>query len=850
VVACLGVHGLPVLPSKAWFVLALSIGLGAWMLGALRASSFRLARGWAPAWVFAAFAGWAGLCAHHALGERIAAEHEGIDVALVGMVEQMPRRFEQGVQFDLRVVDCLQPAQGCRRGGRYRLTWYDGRKGSSASAAPRLQPGECHALVVRLKRPVAPVNPGLFDGELRALEEGVAALGYVRSADSSSRDRATAACPSIAPGALVERLRARIRDAMLNATNAHPPEVRGVLVALVVGDQSAVPPSWWDRFNRTGIGHLMSISGLHITMLAGLAAWLAGRLWASRLARWPGRPLPERLPVPHARALAGVFTAFAYSALAGWGIPAQRTSWMLAFAAFGVVGGRGRGSVDILSAALLAVLALDPWAPLAAGFWLSFAAVALIIWSGSLQRARQLRLEWLVAAVRTQWTATLALLPLGALFFSSFSVVGPIANAIAIPLVSAVVTPLSLAGGLLEYLHAGLGGPLLALAAWSVRALLAVLSWLDAPDWASWVLGRPTSLVAVLAMLGTAIVLAPWRLPGRAVATLAIAPLFALPVDAPAEGELWLTALDVGQGMAVLVETGGRRLLYDTGPAHGQDSEAGSRVILPYLRSRGIGRLDAMVVSHLDTDHSGGALAILRSMPVDWVASSLMPDHAIARAARRHYACRRGERWRWGSTEFEWLHPGEELPARRGSATNARSCVLRIAAAAGTALLPGDLEAPQEAALLAAHAPETLRADVLLAPHHGSATSSTEAFLRAVAPQWAVFQVGYRNRFRHPHPKVDARYAQASIARLRTDWHGAIQVRLKSGAPPVIIRARLDPSTYWRILSGPDAPASATGSLGGPPAIDVPRGPADLGSRVGTQEQGEFADLLRGHEFL
>jgi competence protein ComEC len=236
---------------------------------------------------------------------------------------------------------------------------------------------------------------------------------------------------------------------------------------------------------------------------------------------------------------------------------------------------------------------------------------------------------------------------------------------------------------------------------------------------------------------------------------------------------LRVTAFDVGQGMALLVETAGHRLLYDTGPAYSQDSNGGNRVILPYLKARGIHRLDGVIVSHSDTDHTGGAPAILQGTEVGWLASSLHPRHSLALAARRHVRCAAGQTWEWDGVVFEFLHPSPASYSDAGLKPNARSCVLKVSAGGRAVLLAGDIEAAQEAQLLAA-VPQRLRADVLLAPHHGSGTSSTEAFLRAVQPSLALFQVGHRNRYHHPQPGVWQRYATLGIRALRTDQLGAI----------------------------------------------------------------------------
>jgi competence protein ComEC len=288
--------------------------------------------------------------------------------------------------------------------------------------------------------------------------------------------------------------------------------------------------------------------------------------------------------------------------------------------------------------------------------------------------------------------------------------------------------------------------------------------------------------------------LMPRGWPRRWAGAAAWLPLLAQLPEHPEPGRFRVTAFDVGQGMALLVETAGHRLLYDTGPGYAPGADAGSRVLLPYLRMRGIAALDGMVVSHSDTDHTGGALAVLGEQDVGWVASSLAPGHPIARAARRHLHCAAGQKWEWDGVRFEMLHPATASYADHGMKANARSCTLRITNGHTAILLAGDIEAAQEARLVQIGA-ERLRADVLLAPHHGSGTSSTLAFLQAVHPSVGVFQVGYRNRYKHPKKEVVERYGQLGIARLRTDELGALT--LDFGADVQTHAYRDEAARYW-----------------------------------------------------
>jgi competence protein ComEC len=683
----------------------------------------------------------------------------------------------------------------CRAPSRVSLTWSSGLGRRDAEPVPRVQPGERWTLRVRLRRPHAPVNPGAFDRELRWLEEGIGAVGRVRA---GRRVDATVHGFALA----LERRRADIRDALFDAAGAARARQAGVLAALAVGDQAAIDPALWTLFNATGVGHLMSISGLHVTMVGALGGLAVGLAWRARALARLG--LPGRVPAPVARGVAAVLVAFAYAGLAGWGVPAQRTCFMLAVGVLLLAAGRTASVVAAVGSAAAAIVALDPWAPLSAGFWLSFGAVVAIVWAGSGGRAHERRLlEAMRDAVRTQWAASVALLPAGAWFFASASVVGPLANAFAIPLIGLVVVPLALAGGVLGLVSTDAAAWLVVPAAVLLDGLVAALEALAALPGATVTVPTPGPAALAVACVGVALLLAPAGVPGRALGVLALLPLATAVPERPAPGELRLTALDVGQGMAAVVQVGERTLVYDTGPTLGPQLDAGGRTIAPWLRSIGVRRIDLLVVSHQDDDHAGGARSLMRAVRVDALASSLPDDHPIVAAAPVARRCVRGERWTWGDAEFEWLHPADPPEPARRSPTNAVSCVLRVRHPAGTLLLAGDVEAPQERRLVELFGRDGLAADVLLVPHHGSTTSSTEPFVDAVGPRWAIVQAAYRSRFGHPHPRVVERYLRRGVELLRSDADGAVQLRLREGAPTRVQRSRLEPARYWRVDARP-----------------------------------------------
>jgi competence protein ComEC len=516
----------------------------------------------------------------------------------------------------------------------------------------------------------------------------------------------------------------------------------------------------WDLFRNSGVAHLMSISGLHITMFAWLAGGCAAWLWrrSARACRW--------LPSPQAGRLGGLLVATLYALLAGFGVPAQRTLLMLAAAvALRAAGARWPWPLVLIATAAI-VTVFDPWALLQAGFWLSFAAVGLLMASDPLQQrlATPGAMAHLRALLRTQAVATLGLAPLSLALFQQVSVVGFVANLIAIPWITLVVTPLALAGVVLPWLWHW--------AAAATAVLVTVLQWLTSWPAAVWsVPAAPAWAVAAglaAALLG--LLPLPWRL--RILALPLALPLLWPAVARPLPGQFELTVLDIGQGTAVLVRTRSKLLIYDSGPAYSRDADAGQRIIVPLLRARGERQVDLLMLSHRDSDHVGGAASLHSALPIERWSSSLAHDHPLLALARDHVRCDAGQQWQWDGVSFAVLHPTADDHGR-ATKPNAVSCVLQVRDATGrSVLLTGDIETPQETALVA-RLKEQLRSTLPLVPHHGSRTSSSEGFLDAVQPQVAMVQAGYRSRFGHPAPEVLARYQSRGIMVVRSDRCGA-----------------------------------------------------------------------------
>ncbi|HKO87408.1 MAG TPA: DNA internalization-related competence protein ComEC/Rec2, partial [Burkholderiales bacterium] len=708
---------------------------------------------------------WAASFAHWRMADRLDPDVEGRDVTVTGVVASLPQPFERGVRFDFDVEHSGAPLPD-----RIALSWYNGYSADEFQQVLPIRAGERWRLTVRLKRPHGNANPHGSDYELWLLERGIGATGYVRPRTERAQLDAMVYRPAYIVERMREQLRAKFRRALPDA-----PFV-GVLIALAVGDQRAIPQKDWETYTRTGVSHLVSISGLHVTMISALCAWAVYSLW---------RQVPSwtlRLPARKAAALAALFAALAYCLLAGFAVPAQRTLYMVAVVAVALYFDRLQSSSRVLCWALLLVLLLDPWAITAPGFWLSFGAVALMLHVGVLDS----NVHWLKRWTRVQWAITIGLAPLLLILFQQVSLVSPIANAIAIPVVSFVVTPLVLLAAVVP------GTALLHAAHWVMEQLMRVLELLAAMPGAVWAQHTPLPWTMLLAMVGIAWMLGPRGLPARYCGFLFLLPLFALKPATPLPDSAWIEVLDVGQGLAVVVRTAHHDLVYDTGPAYSAEADAGNRVVLPYLRANGVSRLDSMVVTHEDKDHAGGALSIAEALPIDMLWSSLPDDHPVLGAVAARVPCRAGTQWEWDGVRFEFFYPpmtsylGKRKP-------NSLSCVLKISSGAYSMLLTGDIEASDEKALLEAGL--VLGANVLLMPHHGSNTSSTAAFVSAVKPQHVVAAAGYRNRFGHPRAEVLARYAGTTV--WRTDRDGAVEIRLDATGFALSAFRKTTPR-YWR----------------------------------------------------
>ena len=744
--------------------------------------------------------------------ETLDSSLEGRDIVLTGMVAAMPHYNEAGLRFRLDVESAQLDGAPVRLPRQIYLGWYSGyylaEGGTPAVGQLQRQPaaisaGERWQITVRLKAPHGASNPYGFDYELWLWEQGLQASGYVRAGPHDAAPQRLART-SWHP---VERWRQQVRDRIFERVGER--QYAGLIAALVVGDQNAIERADWDVFRATGVAHLMSISGLHITMFAWLAALGLAWLWRRSpvLCLW--------LPAPSAALIGGVVLAFAYAFFSGWGVPSQRTVLMLLCVALLRLSGKRWPWPQVLLLACAVVVAADPWAMLQAGFWLSFVAVGVLFATdpgtkpsaasvgdraagppqggtapsgGSAARAAASVGASLWSLLHEQWVITLALTPLTLLLFGQVSVVGLAANALAIPWVTLLVTPLAMLGVVIE--------PLWDLAALAISALSWYLQALAALPFATFAVAQAPLWAGVVGVLGGLLLAMqlPWSLRWMGLALMLPVLLWRAP--APQPGQFELLAADIGQGNAVIVRTASHALLYDAGPRFSRESDAGNRVLVPLLRSLQW-RLDLLVLSHRDIDHTGGAPAVLKMQPQAELLSSIEDDHEL-QALRPTRRCATGQRWQWDGVDFEVLSPlaqDYELDLK----SNAMSCVLRISNGLQTALLVGDIEQAQEQRLVEQAqlaGASRLQSDLLLVPHHGSRFSSSAAFLGAVQPKFALVQAGYRNRFGHPAQSVLVHYQERGIRVIDSPHCGA--ARWESDRAQAISCQRDHAQRYWQ----------------------------------------------------
>ncbi len=706
---------------------------------------------------------WACIQGGHAMSVRLPSDLVGRDVVVTGHVDGLPQLGDHQLRFDF-IADRSGNPDGIA-GRHLRLGWY--RTDAAVAAGERWQ------FTVKLRRPRGVLDPGGFDFEEFALERRIAATGYVRDPTSARKFGTTASID-----ALRERWSARIADAM------QMPSSRFVR-ALALGDTRALTEADWDILRETGLNHQVAISGFHVGIVASFGALLAWLFYwiFPRLGLW--------WPRPQAQIVLALLFGFGYAAMTGFQLPTVRTLLMIFTALLARMLRRSRSVPDALALALVTMLLVDPLSVLAAGFWLSFAGVAWLLWC--LPHATQgEKFRWFLGG---QGIVSLGLLPLTVWFFGQASLVSPLTNLLGIPGFALIVTPLSLIGLAVDLVFPGVGGAILRLAGHLMDALWWLLQhaaqWPGALIW----LPEPSAIALLLALAGAFWLLLPRGIPGKPLALLLWLPLLWPRLPAIPQGTADLAMIDVGQGLALLVRTQHHTLVFDTGPAYTGGLDLGEAAVVPTMHALGVRHLDALVISHGDNDHSGGADAVRRAYPV-----ALRYAPAGWPRGQDYQPCLKDATWNWDGVTFRFLHPPQYFPYLK----NDSACVLRISGPGWSALLPADIEAIIEQRL-AREQPDLLSADLLIAPHHGSKTSSTPEFLQAVHPKLALISVGQGNRFGLPNPDVVKRYIAQGIAPEDSASDGLVRVQLNAGGAHVVERTRKRLLRFWHEPAAPSA---------------------------------------------
>lgn len=692
---------------------------------------------------------WMQIYSHHVLAWRIPPALIGKTVTLSGEVDSIPIYDVHSVRFQFLVHRFQDHEQRVK----IRLSWY--------GLFPHLKPGDRWQLQVRLKPPHGTLNPGGFDYERWLFAHKIRAIGYVVKNSFNKQ------LPRHYASNVVNRIRQHLARQMSYLLGSK--KLSAIIPALTVGFRANITRQEWQVFRRTGTSHLIAISGLHVGMVFGLLFGLINFLWrrVRRLMLW--------CPAQQAALIGGLVAALCYSGMAGFSLPTQRALIMILV--FVIV--RLKRQVISISRslifALFVVVLIDPLSIMSVGIWLSFAAVSFLIY-GLSGRVQPSGLWWRYG--RAQWVIALGLLPLSLFFFQQGSFILFPANLIAIPWVGLVVVPLSLLGCLLLPISSSFASVLLGLAVKSLQILWPILEWFASFRWAMWhhVIFNPWILMS--SMIGILIIVAPKGWPARWLGGFWLLPLFFYQPARPPDNQLWMTMLDVGQGLSVVLQTAHHVLVYDVGPKYSETLDSGANIVVPFLRKKGIHKVDRLIISHGDNDHSGGAQSLIAQIPV------------LTKLTSR--TCFAGQQWRWDGVTFKILSPEKNTKFQGNDA----SCVLRVSVGNESILLPGDIEKPTERWLLQHHVP--LKSTILISPHHGSRSSSSSAFIKAVSPKVALFPTGFLNRFHFPSKKVMNIYRKRNITMLNTAYSGAISIKINGNAILNIDRYSSAYVRFWR----------------------------------------------------
>ncbi len=688
---------------------------------------------------------------HHILSWSLPQEQEGVPVRVVGDVVSIPQSDHRQTKFNFLIHSNAGSRLSPGRQVLVQLYW--------RVQPAKLQVGDSWQLLVKLKRIHGVHNPGSFDYEAWALQQGLRASGSVISSKQNIK---------LAHHWYVHPVD-QIRQAILEKLKHHLPHstTSHWLIALAIGERADIPQEQWQVLRHTGTNHLMAIGGLHIGMVAGFVLVLLSWCWR----RVPSLML--RQTAHEASAAIALLVAWLYGALSGFALPAQRACLMLSVYTLAVLSRRKINSWQVWSLAMLIVLIVNPLSVLSESFWLSFGTIALIIFGMSVRvipaKAVILAFAGMTASTRmanlwwkwgrVQWVIGFGLLPFSILFFHETSLASFAANSIAIPWLGCLILPFCLFGTLFVFIIPPLGDLLLLIADKTLAILWLIMEWIAHWHIATWSQAMPNSLIFMLALCGILLLITPLKFPAKWLGIIWLAPLLLYKPPLLPAGTAKVTLLDVGQGLSVVVQTREHVLVFDAGPPS-------PSVVVPFLQTQFVKQIDMLVISHGDLDHIGGAGEILRDMLVNQISTSV-PERFLTRAAA---LCLVGQHWEWDGVSFSFIYPYPDT-LHLG---NDSSCVLRVDAGRDSVLIPGDIEKFAEQVLVE-RASSSLRATTLVAPHHGSHTSGLPDFINAVYPRYVMYATGYRNRYHFPHRDIVDSYRAIHAESFDTAENGAVR---------------------------------------------------------------------------
>lgn len=717
---------------------------------------------------------WALFRAHLVLDIALPADLQGQDVLVTGVVSSIPiiDKRKQRFEFDIETLDYKK--ENIDFPAKIRISWYRQSYGhKNLKSNIQIKAGQRWQFWLRLKQPHGFMNPGGFDFEGWLYQKKIRATGYVRI--NAKKQQFAQMLDEKAQGYKMLMLRQYLYDTMSSLSSNN--QYTGIMSALAIGERKGITQEQWRVFRQTGTSHLMAISGLHIGLLAGFIFFLVKRVWP-----YCGNAALH-LASPRAAALLSLLLATLYAAMSGFAVPAQRALIMLTVVMLSIFFSHKVLGSKVLGLALFTVLLFDPVAVLSPGFWLSFGAVTII----GLSAAGRLKFDkrWKLWG-RLQWRISLALIPLLIFLFQQASIISPLTNLVAIPVVSFIVVPLVLIATSVVSILPGLAEGIFSVADSVLAILWWFLSYLANTPLSHFYGIKPSLLSLCLACTGFILLLTPRGWPLKYMGGFLLLPLIFPVTQSLKYGEVEFTLLDVGQGLAAVIQTRSHLLLFDAGPKFSPSFDTGAAVVIPYLRQKSITSIDMFIVSHQDNDHRGGVNSVKDEIKVEKLISSFNMKNAER--------CQAGQRWSWDGVEFEILNPGAGLSYHK---RNNASCVLRIKTGEEAVLLSADIEKKAEKQLLESYGNE-LQSTYLVAPHHGSKTSSSAQFLEAVKPGYIFIPVGYRNRYRMPHKTVISRYKERNAVILQTYHSGAIILRFGQKSSNKIPREyRKEQQKYW-----------------------------------------------------